>query len=95
MSMILPGLLQQISHSVEIAVEGTETTFAIKEILGSYMNQDSEQPKMSVNTYETEEKELGIQTLLTFVDQLQQSFQPYIPQALEVVYPLVNYTLND
>ena len=68
----------------------------MEEILGPVAESTGEASKFSVNTFETEEKELGIQTILTFVDTLgTQLGAEYLDTTLKVVYPLVNYTLND
>lgn len=58
--LIYPPLLKLVEHNVEISVEGSQTSHAVEEILGPAAESTGEASKFSVNTFETEEKELGI-----------------------------------
>jgi len=84
---IIPGLLKMVQHDVVAQISGSNTVAAVEEIVADVNG--------NINTYATEEKELGMQTLITFVDELQEHYSPYLEQTMLVTLPLVNYTMND
>ena len=51
--------------------------------------------KLDINTDETEEKDVAIQMLAVFIDELGAAFAPYAPQAAEILLGHTNYYANE
>lgn len=51
--------------------------------------------KLNINTDETEEKDVAIQMLAVFIDELRGGFAEYIEPTSRILLPLATFELND
>lgn len=54
-----------------------------------------EKKKISLMTSSIEDKEVGLQTLITISEILGELYAPYVEQTLTVAYPLISYSINE
>ena len=84
---VVPEILKLLASNVEI------TTSAPVHFLELALA--SEQKNKNVSTTETENKELGLQTLATFVEELKTGYQKHVDSTVLVAMPLLDFTLNE
>lgn len=54
-----------------------------------------ETAKININTDETEEKDVAIQMLAVFIDELEGTYFDYIEPTSKILLPLVSYQMNE
>ncbi|CAG9316104.1 unnamed protein product [Blepharisma stoltei] len=86
---VVPGLLRMVEKQMEISVSSTPDLFI------DVQKAFAEEKKKSISTTITENKELAMHTLLSFVDTLKGGFAKYIEPAVRVALPMVNFKLNE
>jgi hypothetical protein len=88
---VLPGLLHLAGTHAEISISTEpETLYDIENLL-----QDDSKKGISVSTSDTEDKEVGLQTLLSIIDVMKGAFAPYVDSTIPVVFPLVEFKVNE
>ncbi|CAG9327523.1 unnamed protein product [Blepharisma stoltei] len=85
---VVPGLIQMVDRQMEIHVYTNPDSFVdIHKELG--------EQKATVSTTITENKELAMQTLLSFVTTLKGQFSKYIDSVVRVAVPMMHFHLNE
>jgi len=96
---VIPSILKQASLNPEMTISGgnpatSDLSDLLKEVQGG-KDEEKENKKFNISTWETEEKEIGINMLCVFVDELKGLFSPYIEQTTKIVLPLIDYNANE
>lgn len=89
MDSVVPGLLSMVEKQMEISVSDTPDLFI------DVQKAFSEEKKKSISTTITENKELAMTTLLSFVETLKGSFSKYVQASIRVALPMVTFNLNE
>jgi hypothetical protein len=94
---VVPSLFQLATLNPETGVSGAATEDSLADVLSEVKNQPGagETSRININTDETEEKDVAIQMLAVFIDELGGGYADYVEQTSQVLLPLVDYDLND
>ena len=88
---VIPGLLAMATIKAAGSLDSNPSTAIDLEA----MLKDDHKGKISVTTSDIEDKVVALETLLTIVDSMKGSFLQYIEQTMQLVLPLVHYTINE
>lgn len=83
---IIPGLLKTIGSNVETTISSHFLELTLP---------TEKKKNKNLSTTETENKELGLQTLLTIVEELKTGFAKYVESTVLVTFPLLDFTFNE
>lgn len=78
-----------------MGVSGQEELHSLSDVLNEIKPADLSEVKTNILTDELEEKEVAIQMLSVFIDELGAGFYDYIVPASEVMIRLLTFTAND
>jgi hypothetical protein len=81
----------------EMSIQGSERHGDITDVL-SEVKPDAtgaEKVKINITTDEIEEKDVGIQMLAVFIDELGGEFAPYVEPTSKILLSLITYEAND
>jgi hypothetical protein len=83
--------------SPEMSISGTTAIGDINDLLSEVKpdTSDDKEKKMNINTDEIEEKDVAIQMLAVFIDELGVVFAPYVEHASKIMLALIDYEAND
>jgi hypothetical protein len=56
---------------------------------------DSEEKKINIQTYDTEEAEVAINMLSVIMEELKELYANYVEKTTQIILPLVNYSTNE
>jgi importin-5 len=84
---IVPSILKMLSSSVEMSTSSSPSHFVEMAL--------AVDQKKKFSTTETENKELGLQALYTFVEELGERYLKFVEQTVLVALPLLDFTLNE
>ena len=88
---VVPGLLSMAAVTAAGSIDSNPTdTLDLEAML-----KDEKKGKVSVSTSDTEDKVVALETLLTIVDSMKAAYMPFVEQTIQLVLPLVNYTINE
>jgi hypothetical protein len=81
----------------EMSISGTTATGDISDLLSEVKPDASadKDKKININTDEIEEKDVAIQMLAVFIDELGAVFAPYVEDASKILLALIDYEAND
>jgi len=81
----------------EMSISGTTATGDISDLLSEVKPDASadKEKKININTDEIEEKDVAIQMLAVFIDELGAVFAPYVEDASKILLALIDYEAND
>lgn len=88
---VVPGLLSMAAITAAGSIDSNPTDTLDLEA----MMKDDKKGKVSVSTSDTEDKVVALETLLTIVDSMKAAYLPFVEQTVQLVLPLVNYTINE
>ena len=86
---IIPGILKSLSGSVEMSTSSAPSHFVDMTLALE------DKKSKNLSTTETENKELGLQTLLTFVEEMKEKYAQYVESTVLVTVPLLDFTMNE
>jgi len=89
---IIPSLYKMACINPEM---GLSNSPGLLQKLETMLSDEDGKDKKNVNTYETEEKEQGIQLLTVLIDELKGGFADFITETGRILLPMVNYTSSD
>ena len=97
---ILPGIFNMAAMNPEMGVSGSETiqslTDVLKEVSTAAPKAAGEEEKtLNVVTDEIEEKDIGIQMLAIFIDEVGEACIDYLEQISKILLGVVDYSAND
>jgi hypothetical protein len=81
----------------EMSIQGSEKAGDIIDVLSEVKPEDTADKvnHININTDEIEEKDVAIQMLAVFIDELGAVFAPYADQASKILIALIDYEAND
>lgn len=85
---IIPVLLKLVSKNVEMSTSSNPGHFVDMALA-------SEKKKKNFNITETENKELGLQTLITIIEELKTGYVKYVESTILITFPLLDFTFNE
>ncbi len=92
---VLPSIFNMATLNPQMGVAGQDALHSLSDVLNEIRPEGDGEKKTSIVTDEIEEKEVAIQMLSVFIDELGVSFYDYIPQTAAILLSLTNYTAND
>jgi hypothetical protein len=78
-----------------MSVQGSEHTGDIIDVLSEIKPAEEDKKNLNVNTDEIEEKDVAIQMLAVFIDELGPVFAPYAEHASKILLHMIDYEAND
>ena len=92
---VIPSLFQMAALNPEMSISGSARVGDIVDVLSEVKPDNSEEKKINVNTDEIEEKDVAIQMLAVFIDELGPVFAPYVDHASKILLSMIDYEAND
>lgn len=92
---VLPSIFNMATLQPKMGVQGQDAVFELNDVLNEIKPEDKKETKTSIVTDEIEEKEVAIQMLSVFIDELGASFFDYVPQTAKILLSLTNFASND
>ncbi len=79
----------------EMSISGSEHTGDISDVLKEVKPDTDKTARININTDEIEEKDVAIQMLAVFIDELGAVFAPYVEDASKILLSMIDYEAND
>lgn len=97
LQFVIPSLFQMATLNPEMSISGTTAIGDISDVLSEIKpeSSDDKEKKININTDEIEEKDVAIQMLAVFIDELGAVFAPYVEHASKIMLALIDYEAND
>ena len=98
---VIPSLFTMATLNPEMGIQGSTATGDIIDVLSEVKpdqvdNKAGDKGKhINITTDEIEEKDVGIQMLAVFIDEMGGAFAPYVEPASKILLSLVTYEAND
>jgi len=93
---VIPSLFQMATLNPEMGIQGSAIHGDIADVLSEVKpDSNGEKVKINITTDEIEEKDVGIQMLAVFIDELGGEFAPYVEPTSKLLMSLINYEAND
>jgi hypothetical protein len=92
---VIPSLFQMATLNPEMGIQGSQHTGDIVDVLNEVKPEQSGDKKISLYTDEIEEKDVAIQMLAVFIDELGAVFAPYAESASKILLAMIDYEAND
>jgi len=91
---VLPSIFSMATLNPKMGVAGQDAMHELSDVLNEIKPADGDAKKTSIVTDEIEEKEVAIQMLAVFIDELGEAYIEYVPQTAQVLL-LTKFTAND
>lgn len=92
---VLPSIFNMATLNPQMGVSGQDELHSLSDVLNEIKPADFSDKKTNILTDEIEEKEVAIQMLSVFIDELGAGFYDYIAPASEIMIRLLTFTAND
>jgi len=92
---VLPSIFSMATLNPQMGVAGQADIHALSDVLNEIKPENADNKKTSIVTDEIEEKEVAIQMLSVFIDELGDSFFEFVQQTQTVMLSLTNFANND
>jgi len=94
---VIPGIFAMASLTPSMGIQGQEYVGNLNDMLSEVKpaTDEDKKKKVNINTDEIEEKDVGIQMLAVFIDELGASFLPYVEQTSKLFCGLAQYDTSD
>lgn len=92
---VLPSIFSMATLNPQMGVQGDDALHSLSDVLNEIKPLDNSEKKTSIVTDEIEEKEVAIQMLSVFIDELGDAFYDYIVPASDILLRLTTFTAND
>lgn len=95
---VIPSLFQMATLNPEMSIQGSTITGDIGDVLNEIKPAgatDDKEKHLNINTDEIEEKDVAIQMLAVFIDELGAVFAPYAEPASKILLAMIDYESND
>jgi len=79
----------------EMSISGTDAIGEIGDLLKEVKPETDKQARININTDEIEEKDVAIQMLAVFIDELGPVFAPFVESASKILLAMIDYEAND
>jgi hypothetical protein len=97
LSQIIPSLFQMAALNPEMGIQGVTKSADLIDVLNEVKPHDTAADKhqFNVNTDEIEEKDVAIQMLAVFIDELGGGFAEYVEPTSKILMSMISYEAND
>lgn len=96
LQLVIPSLFQMATLNPEMSIQGTEGAGDIVDVLSEVKPEEADKHKnININTDEIEEKDVAIQMLSVFIDELGAVFAPYVEIVSKILLSMIDYQAND
>lgn len=96
LNAVLPSLFQMATLNPEMSIQGKTEVGDISDVLHEVKpDQATNKHQFNITTDEIEEKDVGIQMLAVFIEELGGSYAPYVEMTSKLMLSLINYEAND
>lgn len=99
LQQVIPSLFAMATLNPEMSIQGAEKSGDLVDVLSEVKpaekSEGDKQNKFSITTDEIEEKDVAIQMLAVFIDELGGGFAEYVEPTSRVLLSLINYEAND
>jgi len=95
---VIPSLFQMAALNPEMSIQGIEKTEDLVDVLSEVKPADSstaDKHKINITTDEIEEKDVAIQMLAVFIDELGSGFAEWVEPTSKILMALISYEAND
>ncbi len=96
---VIPSLYNMATLNPEMGVQGTEAAGSISDVLAEVrpdkVEGASKEKGFSITTDEIEEKDVAIQMLTVFIDELGGGFANYVEPTAKILLSMTKYEAND
>lgn len=94
---VIPSLFQMATLNPEMSISGSARVGDIADVLSEVKPDDTadKHSRININTDEIEEKDVAIQMLAVFIDELGAAFAQYAEPASKIMLSLIDYEAND
>jgi len=94
---VVPSLFAMATLNPEMSISGSAAVGTIVDVLSEVKpeNVDDKSKHMNINTDEIEEKDVAIQMLGVFIDELGAAFAPYVNPTSKILLAMIDYEAND
>lgn len=94
---VIPSLFQMATLNPEMGIQGSDKVGDIADVLSEIKpNQVGDKEKhININTDEIEEKDVAIQMLAVFVDELGAGFAEFVEPTSKILLSMIEYEAND
>jgi hypothetical protein len=92
---VLPSIFSMALLNPEMGISGQEALADLSDVLNEIRPEEANEKKTNIVTDEIEEKDVAIQMLAVFIDELGFAFAEYVEPASRVLLSLTTYTAND
>jgi hypothetical protein len=93
---VLPTIFSMANLAPEMGISGSDTFADLNDVITELRpNEDGAEKKLTVVTDELEEKDVAIQMLSVFIDELGGAFAEYVEPASRILLSLTKYQAND
>ena len=95
LAQVLPSVLSMAALEPAMSVAGQDTISAITDVLNEVSPSTGEGKAANVVTDEIEEKDVAIQMLNVFIDEVPEVCYQYVEQISKILLSLTDYLAND
>lgn len=94
---VIPSLFAMATLNPEMSIQGSTNAGDIVDVLSEVKpaSSDEKGKHININTDELEEKDVAIQMLGVFIDELGASFAPYVEHTGKILLAMIDYEAND
>lgn len=94
---VIPSLFQMATLNPEMSIQGLTNAGDIADMLSEVKPQDTADKtnKININTDEIEEKDVAIQMLAVFIDELGAVYAPYVETTSKILLSMIDFEAND
>lgn len=92
---VVPSLFQMATLNPEMSIAGIAGSGDLVDVLSEIKPAEKGEKHLNVNTDETEEKDVAIQMLTVFIDELGGAYADYIEPTSKILLALISYEAND
>jgi len=94
---ILPGIFNMATLNPEMGISGQDALASLTDVLQEITPAKASDDEKNTNvvTDEIEEKDIGIQMLSVFIDEVGEACYDYVEQISKILLSVVDYSAND
>ena len=94
--LVIPSLFQMATLNPEMRIAGSTDSHNLVDLLSEVKpNTTEKKEKMNITTDETEEKDVAIQMLAVFVDELGGAYIEHVEATSKILLSMISYEAND
>ena len=92
---VLPSVFTMASLNPEMGIQGQDKLSSLVDVLSEVKPESKDNKTINITTDELEEKNVAIQMLTVFIDELGSGFAEYVEPASKIILSLTSYAAND